>query len=130
MPDPSDRVQARLDPGPQPCRVAPQLPERRVAAVAGDSDGTAVLVVGAVLDNGDYGLLYIIDGQYAPGGVRIGLGDVVVLAFAYLDPDTMTDPEMQGVVLGTLDLDVAGSTDGAAVSGHVEGTILHWELLF
>jgi len=98
-----------------------------VGTVAGESHGTAVLYVAAWISENEAVIAYFStpEDTLAPGSIEVGFGESTG-ALYYIDVWTMEDFEFVSYVIGTVELEEAGTGTGDPVVGTMQGELMSW----
>ncbi|HJN76844.1 MAG TPA: CotH kinase family protein [Myxococcota bacterium] len=101
------------------------MPEVEGTAVAGTSEGSALIYLPAWISDTEAVLVYFAmeEEQVAPGDVDLDL-DRAIGALLYIDTETMDDFEFVAYVIGDLHFDAADSTTDAPIEGSLSGEFL------
>ena len=95
--------------------------------VAGESHGSAVLYVASWISGNEAVIAYFSTPEDAlvPGTFSIGFGESVG-ALYYIDVWTMEDFEFVSYIIGTVELEEAGTDTGDVIVGTMQGELMSW----
>ena len=95
--------------------------------VAGESHGSAVVYVASWISENEAVIAYFSTPEetLTPGTIEMTWGDSIG-ALYYIDVWTMEDFEFVSYVIGTVELEEAGTGTGDPIVGHMAGELMSW----
>ncbi len=98
-----------------------------VGSVAGESHGNAVVYVASWISSHEAVIAYFAtpEERFERGALEVGLGDSVA-ALYYIDVWTMEDFAFVSYIIGTVQLQQAGTGTGDTVTGTMAGELMSW----
>ncbi len=98
-----------------------------VGTVAGESHGSGVVYVAAWISGNEAVIAYVStpEDTLAPGTLSVGFGESVA-ALYYIDVWTMEDFEFVSYIIGTVELEEAGTETGDPIVGSMSGELMSW----